>query len=164
MALDQAGQTYAVWLGTDGTHWIVEGFLPDPPPGPGPPIGPPPVSGCTPHPGLPPCPPQTLARIPPGGGTPSLSALRVSPSTFATAGRVVAGHCVGVTRANQRRRRRCTRLLALHGRITRYGHAGLNRFRVTHAPLAPGAYRLTATPSANGHAGQPVNASFRIVP
>ena len=101
VALDQAGQTYAVWLGTDGTHWIVEGFLPDPPPGPGPPIGPPPVSGCTPHPGLPPCPPQTLARIPPGGGTPSLSALRVSPSTFATAGRVVAGHCVGVTRANR---------------------------------------------------------------
>ena len=38
VALDQAGQTYAVWVGSDGKNSIVEGFLPDPPPGPGPPI------------------------------------------------------------------------------------------------------------------------------
>jgi hypothetical protein len=108
VALDQAGQTYAVWVGSDGKNSIVEGFLPDPPPGPGPPIPPPPVSGCTPHPGLPPCPPQTLAQIPPLGGVPSLVALRVSPTRFATVGRLVGGHCLNVTRANHGRHR-CTR-------------------------------------------------------
>ena len=78
VALDQAGQTYAVWVGSDGKHSIVQGFLPDPPPGPGPPIPPPPVSGCTPHPGLPPCPPQTLARIPPGGDAVAVGAARLT--------------------------------------------------------------------------------------
>ena len=211
VALDQAGQTYAVWVGSDGKNSIVEGFLPDPPPGPGPPIGPPQVSGCTPHPGLPPCPPQTLALIPPGGGMPSLSSLRVSPRVFATAGRLIGRHCVGVTRANRsrprctrpialkvslkltasstvtfriehavagrraarqcvaatrhnRKARPCTRLLVLPARFTRQGHAGPNRFVVTHAPLAPGAYRLSAVPRANGQAGRPVTISFRVVP
>ena len=210
VALDQAGHSYAVWVGSDGKNSIVQGFLPDPPPGPGPPIPSPPVSGCTPHPGLPPCPPQTLARIPPGG-VPSLSALRVSPAAFAAVGRVVGGHCLSVTRADRSRRRctrpielkvsfkltgastvtfriehavagrrvarrcvasmrhnrkarRCTRLLALPARITRRGHAGLNSFLVTHAPLPPGAYRLTAAPRANGQVGQPVTVSFRVVP
>ena len=210
VALDQAGQTYAVWVGSDGKNSIVQGFLPDPPPGPGPPIPPPTVSGCTPHPGLPPCPPHTLARIPPGGGMPSLSALRISPGTFATAGRVVGGRCLGVTRADRSRRRctraialnvsfnltvaatvtfriehavagrrvdrqcvastrlnrtahRCTRLLVVRGRITRHGHAGPNRFLVTHASLAPGDYRLTATPSVGRESGAPVAVSFKVV-
>jgi hypothetical protein len=210
VALDQAGQTYAAWVGSDGKNSVVEGFLPDPPPGPGPPIPPPPVGGCTPHPGLPPCPPQTLAQIPPRGGVPSLSALRVSPGTFAAVGRLVGGRCVSVTRADRGRRRctrpialkvslkltvaaavtfgikhavagrraatqcvaatrhnrkarRCTRLLVLPARITRQGHGGPNSFLVTHAPLAPGAYRLTAAPRANGQAGQPVTVSFRVV-
>jgi hypothetical protein len=210
VALDHAGQTYAVWVGSDGQNSIVQGFLPDPPPGPGPPIPPPPISGCTPHPGLPPCPPQTLAQIPPPGGLPSLSALRVSPGTFAAVGRLVGGHCLSVTRADRGRRRcarpialkvsfkltvastvtfaieravagrrvasrcvastrhnrktrRCTRLLVLRGRIARQGQAGLNRLLVTRAALAPGAYRLTAAPRANGQAGQPVTVSFRVV-
>lgn len=210
VALDHAGQTYAVWVGSDGKNSIVQGFLPDPPPGPGPPIPPPRVSGCTPHPGLPPCPPQTLARKPRSDKTPSLSALRVSPGTFATAGRAVGGHCLSLTRADRSRRpctrtialkvsfkltvastvtfrieravasrrvagrcvasrrrnrraRRCTRLLVLRERITRQGDAGLNRFLITGGQLAPGNYRLTATPRANGHAGEPVTVSFRVV-
>ena len=211
VALDQAGQIYAVWVSSDGKNSIVQGFLPDPPPGPGPPIPPPRVSGCTPHPGLPPCPPQTLARTPPSGGLPSLSALHVSPERSATVGRVVGGHCLSLTRADRSRRlctppialrvsfkltvastvtfrikhampgrrvashctasrrhdrtgRRCTRLMAVGGRITRQGHAGLNRCLVTHAPLAPGDYWLTATPRANGQTGEPVTVSFRVVP
>ena len=182
---------------------------PPPPPGPGPPIPPPQVSGCTPHPGMPPCPPQVLARIPPRGGVPSLSALRVSPGTFATAGRLVGGHCVSVTRADRGRRRcarpialkvsfkltvaatvtstiehtvagravtrrcvaatrhnrkarRCTRLLVLGGRITRRAHAGLNSFLVTAGRLAPGAYRVTATPSLGGEAGTTASVAFRV--
>ncbi len=152
----------------------------------------------------------------PVAGAPSLSALRVSPSTFAAAGRVVAGHCLNVTRANHGRRR-CTRAIALkvkfqaHRRVdgdvqdrTRRGrpasrqavrdgnnaypkgaslhpaarpagknhqagprrHATASCSRAVSAPTppAPGSYRLTATPSANGHVGQPVTASFRIVP
>ena len=140
----------------------------------------------------------------------SLSALRVSPRVFATAGRLIGGHCLSVSRADRsrprctrpialkvslkltvaaavtfgikhvvagrraatqcvaatrhnRNARRCTRLLVLPARITRQGHAGPNRFLVTHAPLAPGAYRLTAAPRANGQAGQPVTVSFKVV-
>jgi hypothetical protein len=210
IALDRAGHTYAVWVGSDGKNSIVQGFLPDPPPGPGPPIPPPPLSGCTPHPGLPPCPPQTLAGIPLRGGMPTLWALRISPVRFATAGRVVGGHCLSVTRADRARRRctrpialevsfkltvastvtfriehavagrrvarqcvasirdgrkarHCTRLLVLRARTTRQADAGLNRFLITGGPFAPGAYRLTATPSADRASGATVAAWFQVV-
>jgi hypothetical protein len=42
----------------------------------------------------------------------SLSALRVSPRVFATAGRLIGGHCLSVSRAD-RSRPRCTRPIAL---------------------------------------------------
>ena len=112
VALDHAGQTYAVWVGSDGKNSIVQGFLPDPPPGPGPPIPPPQVSGCTPHPGLPPCPPQTLARYPPATRCRRCRRYASHRGMFATAGRLIGRHCVSVTRAN-RSRPHCTRPIAL---------------------------------------------------
>jgi hypothetical protein len=59
-----------------------------------------------------PLPISTSPPAQPGPGAPSLSALHVSPGTFATAGRVVGGRCVTVRRSN-RGRGRCTRALTL---------------------------------------------------
>jgi hypothetical protein len=90
-SFDLAGHPYYVWLRLDPStgNEIVQALLPPPPPGPPPP--PPPPPGCNP------C---------------RLSALRVSPHTFSTAGRRVAGRCVPVTRANARRRH-CIRPIVL---------------------------------------------------
>jgi hypothetical protein len=76
------------------------------------------------------------------------------------------GRCVKPTKKN-RRARACTRLVTLRGSFTRSGQLGRNSFRFTgrlaRRKLAPGRYKLIATPSAGGQAGNPTRASFRIV-
>ena len=80
-------------------------------------------------------------------------------------GRRIRGRCVKPTKANHRARR-CTRLVTL-GRFTLSGRAGLNAFRFSGRlggrKLAPGNYRLTATPSAGGKTGRAASAAFRII-
>jgi hypothetical protein len=123
---------------------------------------------------------------------PALSGLKVSPSTFVLAGRLVGGRCVVETRAN-RKHRHCTRpvklkvtyrlnvtaavtvtikhslagrLVALHGTLTRAGAAGPNTFtfhgRIGGRQLGTGSYRLTATPSLSGKTGRPRTITFRL--
>jgi hypothetical protein len=76
------------------------------------------------------------------------------------------GRCVVPTRRN-RDARRCTRAVALHGSFTLTGTTGTNAFRfsgrIAHKRLKPGRYKLVATPTANGRAGEPARARFRIV-
>lgn len=83
------------------------------------------------------------------------------------AGRVVGGRCATPTKAN-RAARRCTRLIAVPGPFARTASPGANRFRfsgrVGARALAPGAYRLQATPRTDGRAGATVSAAFRIRP
>jgi hypothetical protein len=86
--------------------------------------------------------------------------------TRSTTGRTTAGgRCVALTRRN-RGAHRCARTVTL-GAFTRPGVNGANRFRfsgrVRGKRLAPGSYRLLATPSANGHRGAPHGCRFRIV-
>jgi hypothetical protein len=77
---------------------------------------------------------------------------------------VVAWACS--TRSN-RTRKRCTRFMAVRGSFSRTRPAGADRFgftgRLTGHALKPGPYRLVATPTANGHTGNPARASFGIV-
>jgi hypothetical protein len=84
----------------------------------------------------------------------------------ASGGRTVSGQCVTPTRSNGARKR-CTRFLAVRGSFTRTRPAGADRFtftgRLTGHALKPGRYRLVATPTANGHAGKPTRAGFRIL-
>ena len=55
----------------------------------------------------------------------------------------------------------------LAGHFTLAGRPGANRFaftgRIGGIRLKPGSYRLVGAPTANGHRGRPVSASFRIV-
>jgi hypothetical protein len=83
-------------------------------------------------------------------------------------GRKVAGRCVKAT-GSHRRRKSCVRFVRLSGSFTRRRPAGADRFAfngdISHigALLKPGRYRLLATPIANGRAGKPAHALFRIV-
>jgi hypothetical protein len=74
--------------------------------------------------------------------------------------------CERPSRAN-RTKRRCTRLVSLRGSFTRAGLAGANRFRfsgrLAAKQLAPGSYRLVASPSAGGRPGRSASVAFRIV-
>lgn len=76
------------------------------------------------------------------------------------------GRCVKATRAN-RRARRCTRLVTLTSGVTRSASAGANFFRFTGRlsgrKLAPGQYRLLATPVAGGKTGRAASAAFRVI-
>jgi hypothetical protein len=67
-----------------------------------------------------------------------------------------------------RTKRRCTRFVTLKGRFTRVGVAGKNTFRfmgrLNGKKLAPGTYRLVATPIANAKTGRATSTSFRIIP
>jgi hypothetical protein len=78
-------------------------------------------------------------------------------------GRRVRGRCVEPRRSN-RRRPRCARFVTVRGSFAHDGAAGANslRFsgRVSGRRLAPGRYRLVATPRGGGRAAR---ASFRIV-
>jgi hypothetical protein len=110
----------------------------------------------------------------PGAGAPTLVALKLSPSRFrattgttvtfvlsraarvtfraerATGGRRAGGRCVKPTRGN-RRAKRCTRYVAVRGSSSLAGKAGANktrfRGRTRGRKLAPGTYRLVATPA-----------------
>jgi hypothetical protein len=76
------------------------------------------------------------------------------------------GTCVRPTRRN-RKARRCTRTVTLHGSFAERGAAGANSFRFTgrlgRKALKPGSYRLVATPTSGRLKGRSLNARFRIV-
>ncbi|MDX6697891.1 MAG: hypothetical protein QOE65_1288 [Solirubrobacteraceae bacterium] len=80
--------------------------------------------------------------------------------------RTSAGRCAAPTRGN-RGRPRCARVVTLAGAFTRAGAAGANVFRFTGRlggrKLAPGSYRLVATPRALGLAGTSRSVAFRIL-
>ena len=80
-------------------------------------------------------------------------------------GRTVGSSCVKPT-ARNRARQSCTRFVAVRG-FTRTRPAGPDRFtfsgRLAGRALRPAAYRLVVTPTADGHAGTPARAQFRIV-
>jgi hypothetical protein len=65
------------------------------------------------------------------------------------------------------RKRACTRWVSVPGSFARDGVAGANRFRFTgrmaNHKLAPGRYRLVATPKAGGRRLAVAYAAFRIV-
>jgi hypothetical protein len=69
--------------------------------------------------------------------------------------------------ARNRKARRCTRTVTLHGSFVERGAAGANSFRFTgrlgHKALKPGRYRLVATPTSGRLKGRSLSASFRIV-
>jgi hypothetical protein len=73
--------------------------------------------------------------------------------------------CAAQTRRN-RRATRCTRYVSIAGAFTHTARAGANGFyftgRVGGRTLAPGSYRLLATPAASGVDGRPVSTRFRI--
>jgi|SRR5215218_1404564 len=81
------------------------------------------------------------------------------------AGRRERAGCVAQTRRN-RGAARCTRYVAVAGAFTHTARPGANSFyftgRVGGRVLAPGSYRLLATPSARGAAGRAVSTRFRI--
>jgi uncharacterized delta-60 repeat protein len=83
--------------------------------------------------------------------------------------RIVRARCSRDASAEtaSRARRRCQRQVAVRGSFRRVAHVGSNRFRLTGRlagrRLRPSAYRLLATPSADGRRGKVVSASFRIV-
>jgi streptogramin lyase len=79
-------------------------------------------------------------------------------------GRLTSGRCTTKTRSD-RHHRRCTRLVLLRT-IAVPSLAGANRFTITGAiaghPLRPGNYRLLATPTSGGRAGNQQQAPFQI--
>jgi hypothetical protein len=76
------------------------------------------------------------------------------------------GRCVKPTSHN-RRARRCSRVVTLHGAFTQQGKAGANTFRFTgrlsRKSLKPGSYRLGATRIDGRLKGRTTSALFRIV-
>ena len=84
----------------------------------------------------------------------------------AVAGRSLSGSCVAATSAT-RRLRRCTRYVRVRGTFTRTRPAGTDRFtfsgRLAGRALAPGRYRLVATPiAANGVRERARHAGFTV--
>ena len=75
------------------------------------------------------------------------------------------GRCVKRSTEN-RKKRRCTRLVSLRGGFTGVGVAGKNSFRFTGRldgrKLRPGRYLLVATPTASGKSGKTRSIGFRI--
>jgi uncharacterized repeat protein (TIGR01451 family) len=76
------------------------------------------------------------------------------------------GRCIKPTKRN-RHARTCTRLITVPGSFTLVARTGLDSFRFTGRvnghKLVPGRYELIGTPSADGRAGQPLQATFKIV-
>jgi hypothetical protein len=81
-------------------------------------------------------------------------------------GRRVGGRCQAPAR-NDRNARHCTRFVTLRGSFTMAGRAGKNNFRfggrLNRVALAPGNYRLIATPSALGATGIAQMKAFTIL-
>jgi hypothetical protein len=120
----------------------------------------------------------------PAARSPAVTGLRVSPSGFrararvifdldvaayvglaidrVSAGRRVGGRCVKPNRRANRGKASCIRYvrMRLFTAPLPAGHTGL---RLDRAGMAPGVYRLTATPTANGVAGLRARARFRIL-
>jgi hypothetical protein len=84
----------------------------------------------------------------------------------ASTGRRAGARCVKLSRANHDRTP-CDRLASVPGSFRRSRSSGADRFTFTGRlgghTLRPGRYRLRASPTAGGHAGQPTRASFRII-
>lgn len=82
-------------------------------------------------------------------------------------GRLIKGRCIPVTHAN-RARRPCTRLLPVHGSLTRASAAGSRGFtftgRIGGRPIKPGSYLFTVILSANRRFGNAQNITFQILP
>jgi hypothetical protein len=87
----------------------------------------------------------------------------------ATGRRVKHGTKITCDPPNSRNRnsRGCTRFVTLKGSFTRAGLAGANKFRFTGRvdgkQLAPGSYRLVATPTASAVIGPATSISFGII-
>ncbi|HET9118782.1 MAG TPA: PKD domain-containing protein [Pseudonocardiaceae bacterium] len=81
-------------------------------------------------------------------------------------GRLVGGRCQAPSRKN-RKAPRCTRYSVVPGAFTVGGRAGENTFRFSGRfngrKLAPGTYRLTATPIADNRGGSVQTTSFAIL-
>ncbi|MGH2918858.1 MAG: hypothetical protein ACRDLS_09730 [Solirubrobacteraceae bacterium] len=77
-----------------------------------------------------------------------------------------SGECVAPTKQN-RTRAKCVRYVAVKGSFSRSARAGSNRVyftgRLGGRTLRPGAYRLVATPTADGVTGNTVRRSFRVI-
>jgi pimeloyl-ACP methyl ester carboxylesterase len=84
----------------------------------------------------------------------------------AARGRKAGGRCLPRA-AGDRGGPDCTLFAAVRGSFTRVRPAGADRFtftgRIAGRALAPGRYRLVATPSAGGRTGRPARARLRIV-
>ncbi len=82
-------------------------------------------------------------------------------------GRETKGRCQRPT-PKAHRHRGCTRLETLPGASVVTGAAGANAFAFTAAtgghPFSPGSYRLLATPTTDGLAGNPQHTTFHITP
>ena len=109
-----------------------------------------------------------------GSGTKLRYAVDIAASVRFTVQRVRSGRrkgkgraarCVAPTKLN-RRTARCTRYVPVKGSFSRTARAGANSFtftgRVGGRRLARGTYRLMATPSADGLAGNTRSRTFRI--
>jgi phage terminase large subunit-like protein len=84
----------------------------------------------------------------------------------ATDGRLVGARCVAPARTN-RKARHCMRFVTVRGSFTMTGRAGKNNFRfsgrLNGSALAPGNYRLVATPTVGGSTGSAVTTGFTIL-
>ena len=100
---------------------------------------------------------------------PVIGQLKVSPRSFrAGSGTTItyldslkATTTFTALRCTKTKRGRCTRYV----RAARFSHAdtaGRNRVRFTGRSLAPGSYRLDASPKAAGRTGKTVSAAFRV--
>jgi Tol biopolymer transport system component len=82
------------------------------------------------------------------------------------AGRVSSARCVPATRTTKTGRR-CVRLISVGGRLIRASAAGANRFTfngvIGGRRIRPGSYRVIATPSVNGTAGNAQTSNFQIL-
>jgi hypothetical protein len=80
-------------------------------------------------------------------------------------GRRVNGVCEGPTAQNGKQPA-CFKHVAVHGALTKSASQGRNSFvfngHIIGQTLAPGCYRLSATPNANGQTGAPQTTAFRI--
>jgi hypothetical protein len=76
------------------------------------------------------------------------------------------GKCDKPTSKNKKKKA-CTRWTAVKGSFTRTGVVGVNRFKFTGRmagkKLAPGRYRLAATPTAAGRKGTTATVAFTII-
>jgi hypothetical protein len=81
-------------------------------------------------------------------------------------GVLIGARCVKPSRrSHSAHKLRCTRYVAI-GSFTHADRAGRNRFRFTGLGgrrLAPGSYRLYATPTAHGKIGRTISAAFKLI-